>query len=210
MGNECTGVGRKSGPRFVENRRNGQIGPCRPSDDGLSLCHTREALVGGRWLTAQLPIGKAKVVRRLAEQARRSKTQRLARRARRIAEAESASGPIPLAWASTMEKPLPTSLLSMTADHGGRRPGHHGHHGWPRMMDAKTAAAYCCEPSADAFRRRARKPGLRNPPDKIYPAPLKVHRARQRWDRVQLDLAIDALSRDPTKTTEVSDAASVL
>jgi hypothetical protein len=74
--------------------------------------------------------------------------------------------------------------------------------GWPRLMTATTAAAYCDEASVDAFRR-----GI----GKIWPRPRKMPRPRkimgkgERWLREDLDQSIDVLTMRGVK-----DAADVL
>jgi hypothetical protein len=65
-------------------------------------------------------------------------------------------------------------------------------------MRAPTAAAYLDEPSVEAFRRKV---------GSAYPLPVQGKGERQKWDRVQLDQAVDAKSRGPEN---VLDAASVL
>ena len=81
---------------------------------------------------------------------------------------------------------------------------------WPRLMDARTAARFCGEPSVRAYRRRCRVPGDGNQPGKIYPTPIAVSGMRAKWDRVQLDQAIDKLTKARTGSAEILDAASVL
>lgn len=75
---------------------------------------------------------------------------------------------------------------------------------WPRLMRAPTAAAYCDEPSAAAFRRRV---------GTVYPQPVTSKGQRAKWDREQLDAAIDAMNPTAPATGEtlnVFDAANVL
>lgn len=67
---------------------------------------------------------------------------------------------------------------------------------WPRLMRAKTAAAYCDETSVDAFRR-----GI----GKLWPLPRRIPGKGERWLREELDLAIDKIT---TKATQ--DAADLL
>lgn len=65
-------------------------------------------------------------------------------------------------------------------------------------MSAATAAAYLDEPSVEAFRRKV---------GSEYPLPVHGKRTRQKWDKVQLDRAVDSKCRGPEN---VLDAASVL
>jgi hypothetical protein len=68
--------------------------------------------------------------------------------------------------------------------------------GWPRLMTAATAAAYCDEASVDAFRRSI---------GKIWPRPRKIMGKGERWLREDLDQSIDVLTMRGVK-----DAADVL
>jgi hypothetical protein len=52
--------------------------------------------------------------------------------------------------------------------------------GWPRLLTAAMAAAYCDEPSVDAFRR-----GI----GKLWPSPKKIMGNGKRWLREDLDQA---------------------
>jgi len=56
--------------------------------------------------------------------------------------------------------------------------------GWPRLMVASTAAAYCDERSVEAFRRAV---------GKLWPRPKRVAGKGARWLREDLDQAIDQL-----------------
>ena len=67
---------------------------------------------------------------------------------------------------------------------------------WPRLMRAKTAAAYCDETSVDAFRK-----GI----GKLWPRPCRIPGKGKRWLREDLDLAIDKLTTNATQ-----DAADLL
>ena len=69
--------------------------------------------------------------------------------------------------------------------------------GWPRLMTAATAAAYCDEKSVEAFRR-----GI----GKMYPRPRKLVGKGERWLKEDLDRAIDRLVNDAA----VRDLADVL
>ena len=68
--------------------------------------------------------------------------------------------------------------------------------GWPRLMTAATAAAYCDEASVEAFRRSI---------GKIWPLPKKIMGKGERWLREDLDQAIDEVTM-----CGVRDAADVL
>jgi hypothetical protein len=68
--------------------------------------------------------------------------------------------------------------------------------GWPRLMTAPTAAAYCDEASVEAFRRGV---------GKIWPRPRKIMGKGERWLREDLDEAIDRLTM-----SNVKDAADLL
>jgi hypothetical protein len=68
--------------------------------------------------------------------------------------------------------------------------------GWPRLMTAPTAAAYCGEVSVQSFRRGV---------GKIWPRPKKIMGKGERWLREDLDEAIDRLTMSNLK-----DAADVL
>jgi hypothetical protein len=74
-------------------------------------------------------------------------------------------------------------------------------HAWPRLMRAKTAAAYVDEVSVQAFRRKV---------GSVYPGPVSGRGQRQKWDRLQLDRAAEAMSPQAASETPVLDAASVL
>jgi hypothetical protein len=55
---------------------------------------------------------------------------------------------------------------------------------WPRLMVARTAAAYCDERSVEAFRRAV---------GKLWPQPKRLAGKGERWLREDLDQAIDQL-----------------
>jgi hypothetical protein len=65
-------------------------------------------------------------------------------------------------------------------------------------MRAETAAAFCDEPSVDAFRRSV---------GKLYPRPYRVPGKGDRWSRGELE---EALKRLRGETSDVEDAADVL
>ena len=68
--------------------------------------------------------------------------------------------------------------------------------GWPRLMTAATAAAYCDEASVEAFRR-----GI----GRLWPTPRRIAGKGERWLREDLDEAIDRLTG-----SNIRDAADVL
>jgi hypothetical protein len=57
--------------------------------------------------------------------------------------------------------------------------------GWPRLMTAATAAAYCDEKSVDTFRRGV---------GRLWPRPQRIDGRGERWLREDLDQAIDRLA----------------
>ena len=67
---------------------------------------------------------------------------------------------------------------------------------WPRLMTARTAAAYCDERSPYSFRRAV---------GRLWPHPVRVPGKGARWLKEDLDLAIDQLT-----FKNVRDAADVL
>jgi hypothetical protein len=69
---------------------------------------------------------------------------------------------------------------------------------WPRLMRARTAAAYVDERSVRAFRRAI---------GTLYPCPIKVKGKGERWLRDDLD---HALARLKGQLSQIFDAASVL
>ena len=68
--------------------------------------------------------------------------------------------------------------------------------GWPRLMTARTAAAYCDERSPYSFRRAV---------GTLWPHPMRVPGKGERWLKEDLDSAIDRLT-----SRSVRDAADVL
>ena len=68
--------------------------------------------------------------------------------------------------------------------------------GWPRLMSAATAAAYCDETSVEAFR---------NSVGKLWPRPLKIKGKYERWLKDDLDQAIEALTSKPEHRTDLAD-----
>lgn len=69
---------------------------------------------------------------------------------------------------------------------------------WPRLMTAKTAAAYLDEASPESFLRGV---------GSIYPEPIQVAGKGKRWLKEDLDQAIDRLTG---RASYVRDAADVL
>jgi hypothetical protein len=67
---------------------------------------------------------------------------------------------------------------------------------WPRLMTARTAAAYCDESSPYSFRRAV---------GRLWPRPVRVPGKGERWLKEDLDLAIEQLT-----VRKVRDAADLL
>jgi hypothetical protein len=67
---------------------------------------------------------------------------------------------------------------------------------WPRLMRARTAAAYVDERSVDAFRRAV---GL------LWPEPIRIAGKGERWLKEDLDAAIDARMNRPANTRDAAD-----
>lgn len=78
------------------------------------------------------------------------------------------------------------------------RPTHTPGETWPRLMRAKTAAAYVDESSVESF--------LRSVPE-LYPRPVNVSGKGARWLREDLDQAINRMAG---KGASVRDAADIL
>lgn len=53
---------------------------------------------------------------------------------------------------------------------------------WPNEMRAETAAAYCDEPSVEAFLSKVKQG--------VYPSPCRQHGILPKWHRFRLDEAI--------------------
>ena len=68
--------------------------------------------------------------------------------------------------------------------------------GWPRLMSAATAAAYCDEASVESFR---------NSVGRLWPRPLKIKGKHERWLKDDLDQAIEALTSNPVHRTDLAD-----
>lgn len=56
--------------------------------------------------------------------------------------------------------------------------------GWPALMADRTAAAYCDEPTVEAFRARV---------GSVYPRPIVIEGRGATWTRKALDAAIERL-----------------
>ena len=69
---------------------------------------------------------------------------------------------------------------------------------WPRLMRADTASRYVDETSVQAFRRRV---------GTVWPLPMYGKGQRQKWDREDLDEAIDRLG---ARVERLKDASDVL
>jgi hypothetical protein len=69
---------------------------------------------------------------------------------------------------------------------------------WPRLMRAETASRYVDETSVQAFRRRV---------GTVWPQPVCGKGQRQKWDREDLDAAIDRLG---ARVERLKDASDVL
>jgi hypothetical protein len=69
-------------------------------------------------------------------------------------------------------------------------------HAWPRLMRAKTAAAYLDEKSEESFRRAV---------GTLYPRPIKVAGKGERWRKEALDQAIDKLTNRSPRVRDVAD-----
>ena len=78
------------------------------------------------------------------------------------------------------------------------RPTHTPGQTWPRIMRAKTAAAYVDEPSVQSFLRSV---------GSVYPKPVTVPGKGKRWLREDLDRSIDRLTG---QAAYVQDAADIL
>lgn len=74
----------------------------------------------------------------------------------------------------------------------------HNYEAWPEQMRVETAAAFCDEPSVDAFRRSV---------GKLYPRPYRVPGKGDRWSRMELEAALKFLRGE---AIPVEDAANVL
>jgi hypothetical protein len=73
---------------------------------------------------------------------------------------------------------------------------------WPLEMRDETAAAYCDEPSVDAFHTKVRK--------RIYPAPMRCKGSLPKWHRQKLDAAIALRHGLHSSPPEIEDAAALI
>jgi len=73
---------------------------------------------------------------------------------------------------------------------------------WPLEMRAETAAAYCDEPSIEAFLAKVAK--------ELYPAPIRVPGAAPKWHRHKLDAAIARRHGLRSGHIEIEDAAALI
>ena len=89
------------------------------------------------------------------------------------------------------------SQLPQVPQGRGRRSGPNPG-GWPRLMRAETAAAYCDERSVAAFTKRV---------GTVYPRSIHISGRGKVWVKAQLDQAIKNLSGE---AATIEDAASLL
>ena len=73
---------------------------------------------------------------------------------------------------------------------------------WPLEMRAETAAAYCDEPSVDAFLAKVAKG--------IYPRPMRSKGSLPKWHRQKLDTAIAHRHGLQVAASEVEDATALI
>lgn len=73
---------------------------------------------------------------------------------------------------------------------------------WPREMLATVAAAYCGEPSVEAFLSKVAKG--------IYPQPVRGKGLLPKWHRLKLDAAIDQRHGLQSGLIEIDDAAALI
>lgn len=73
---------------------------------------------------------------------------------------------------------------------------------WPLEMRAETAAAYCDEPSVEAFLSKVAKG--------IYPPPVRCKGALPKWHRAKLDAAIARRHGLVVALGEVEDVAALI
>ena len=73
---------------------------------------------------------------------------------------------------------------------------------WPLEMRAETAAAYCDEPSVEAFLSKVGK--------ELYPAPARAKGSLPKWHRHKLDAAIARRHGLQVNTAEIEDAAALI
>jgi len=73
---------------------------------------------------------------------------------------------------------------------------------WPLEMRAETAAAYCDEPSVDAFLAKVAKG--------IYPQPIRCKGSLPKWHRHKLDAVIARRHGLQSSQAEVEDAVALI
>jgi hypothetical protein len=73
---------------------------------------------------------------------------------------------------------------------------------WPLEMRAETAAAYCDEPSVEAFLSKVGKG--------IYPTPMRCKGSLPKWHRLKLDSAIARRHGLQPVQFEIEDAAALI
>jgi hypothetical protein len=73
---------------------------------------------------------------------------------------------------------------------------------WPLEMRAETAAAYCDEPSVDAFLAKVSKG--------IYPAPMRCMGSLPKWHRLKFDAVIARRHGLQPDHAEIEDAAALI
>jgi hypothetical protein len=73
---------------------------------------------------------------------------------------------------------------------------------WPLEMRAETAAAYCDEPSVEAFLAKVAKG--------IYPPPIRCKGSLPKWHRLKLDTAIAKRHGLQPGHAEIEDAAALI
>jgi hypothetical protein len=73
---------------------------------------------------------------------------------------------------------------------------------WPLEMRAERAAAYCDEPSVEAFLAKVQKG--------IYPKPIRCKGSLAKWHRHRLDASIARRHGLQHDHTEIEDAAALI
>jgi hypothetical protein len=73
---------------------------------------------------------------------------------------------------------------------------------WPLEMRSDTAAAYCDEPSVEAFQSKVESG--------IYPKPLRQTGCAAKWYRPALDAAIARRHNTRNDGTQIVDTASLI
>jgi hypothetical protein len=76
------------------------------------------------------------------------------------------------------------------------------HGSWPLEMRAETAAAYCDEPSVEAFLAKVARV--------LYPPPVRCKGALPKWHRAKLDAAIARRHGLLVAVGEVEDVAALI